>query len=378
LKIDRIEARYLEVPLEGDFRPAWAPGAVQKLNRIVLVRVATDDGLTGTAATTAYAGRAAAISIDTLVTPYLLGKDPFALEEHIRTLRIAHRRGIFAWIVEAALWDIIGQACGQPIWKLLGGYRTRMPAYASFGEARSPGQRAEDTLRAREQGFRAVKLRIHSEKMADDIRQVEEVRKRVGDDFAIIVDANQATTVASPQPGVLWGYDRALRTARELERLGVVWLEEPLPMYDYEGLTRLCRDSVLPIAGGEANRGIPEFGRFIAERCYDIVQPDCTLSEGLLQLKKLQGMAEYHNVVFQPHTWTNGLGLAYNLHLCASSSSCLYLEYPYDPPTFELGSFYRLLAEPIRIDAEGNVALPERPGLGFELDEKAIRFHEVR
>ncbi|HHY38340.1 MAG TPA: hypothetical protein GX507_05370 [Clostridia bacterium] len=88
-------------------------------------------------------------------------------------------------------------------------------------------------------------------------------------------------------------------------------------------------------------------------------------------------MAEYHNISFQPHTWTDGLGLAYNLHLCAASPSCGYFEYPYDPPYFGLESFYRLLAEPIKVDADGEVEVPSKPGVGYDLNEDAIEFYTV-
>jgi len=107
-------------------------------------------------------------------------------------------------------------------------------------------QRAGDALRIKEEGFTALKLRIHSNSMAEDIRQVEEVRKAVGSEIEIMVDANQASTVSCPEPGVTWSYSRALKTAQELDRLGVVWLEEPLPKYDFEGLTQHSQNRLGP------------------------------------------------------------------------------------------------------------------------------------
>ncbi len=378
MKITNIETRYLEIPLEGDFHPPWAPGMCTKLHQVLYVKVETDEGISGHAATTAYAGKAAAENINVLVTPFLIGKDPFSLEDHIRVLRIAHQRAIFSWVVECALWDIIGQKCGQPIYKLLGGSRRKMPAYACFAELRDLATRRHDLQKIKELGFKALKMRIHSPTLEEDLAQVALAREILGPDIDIMCDANQAATWASDQPGVVWDYARALRTANELEKFGVLWLEEPLPKFDYKGLSQLCRDSVLPIAGGESNRGIHEFGALIENHCYDIIQVDPTFSEGMLQLKKLQGMCEYHNIIFQPHSWTNGLGFAYSLHLAASSNSSLYIEYPYDPPVYGLGSFHAILKEPVTVDKEGYITLSDKPGVGYEICQEAIDRYTVK
>lgn len=378
MKITNIETRYLEVPMEGTFYPPWAPGMSSSIHQILYIKIDTDEGISGYAATTAYAAKAAAVNIDVLVTPYLLGKDPFALEDHIRVLRIAHQRAIFAWVVECALWDIIGKKCGQPIYKLLGGSRRTMKAYACLAELRSLDTRRKDLQKIKDMGFKALKMRIHSETIAQDIEQVEMARQVLGPDIDIMCDANQAATWASNEPGVVWDYARALRTANELEKLGVLWLEEPLPKFDYKGLAKLCQDSILPIAGGESNRGVHEFGALIENHCYDIIQVDPTFSEGMLQLKKLQGMCEYYNIIFQPHSWTNGLGFAYSLHLAAASNSALYIEYPYDPPVYDLASFYAILKDPITVDSQGCITISDKPGVGYEINEEAIEKYTVR
>lgn len=371
MRISKIEVRYIEIPLEGVLRPTWAPGMQVNKHKILFLRVKTDEGISGVAATTAYAGQAAAINVNELVTPYLIGKDPFALEENTRILRIAHQRGIYAWLVENALWDIIGKTCGQPIYKLLGGSKKKVRAYACWGEIRDPATRCDNLEALKEEGFTALKVRIHAEKIDEDIALVENVRNIVGNEFHIICDANQATTWPSIKPGIRWDYARAVRTANKLEELGVVWLEEPLSKFDYKGLSRLCEDVVLPIAGGETNKGIHEIGALIENHCYDIVQVDPTFSEGLLQLKKMQGMAEYYNITFQPHSWTNGVGFGYSLHLC-SAADATYIEYPYDPPALGIESFFALLKEPLRIDSSGYIELSERPGLGFEINDEAV------
>src|SRR5581483_8885915 len=139
----------------------------------IILKIHTDEGIVGVGTP----GYSVAGNLESWVKRQLIGKDPFAMEQHARMLRMAG--GCFG--VEIALWDLIGKACGQPLYKLWGGFADRVPAYASFVEVRSPEQRAEDTLRARDAGYRAVKLRIHDWTMAEDVAQVAAVRQAVGD-----------------------------------------------------------------------------------------------------------------------------------------------------------------------------------------------------
>src|SRR5262249_57386211 len=120
---------------------------------------------------------------------------------------------------------------------------------------------------------------LHDWTLEQDIAQVEAVRHAMGDDFTILVDANQAQQpgTAHPLPGPVWRYERALQTARELHDLGVFWLEEPLDRYDFEGLKRLCDASDILIAGGENNRGLHELRLLIEQDIYDVIQPHAML-----------------------------------------------------------------------------------------------------
>jgi AbrB family looped-hinge helix DNA binding protein len=128
----------------------------------------------------------------------------------------------------------------------------------------------------------------------------------------------------------------------------VVWLEEPLPRFDFDSIARLSAEVDIPIAGGEANAGLHEFKWLIERRCYDILQPDATLSEGIFQLRKVAGMAEAFGLQFVPHTWADGVGMAANLQLAASVPNCGWLEFPHDPPNFTTEAFQALLVEPLR------------------------------
>jgi len=159
----------------------------------------------------------------------------------------------------------------------------------------------------------------------------------------------------------------------------VRWLEEPLPRHEYDNLRRL-RDKLdtLPIAGGEDNHGLHEFKLLIEKGSYDILQPDALLSEGVGQMRKVAALAEAYGLEVAPHTWGNGIGLLANLHLAAAIPNCPYLEFPHDPPSgFDLTARDQMLAEPLTIDHEGFVHVPDRPGFGIVLDDERISRHTV-
>ena len=358
-------------PLPAVARPAWAPGSTWTRWGGAILKIHTDEGITGIGAP----GYGAASNFESWVKPQLIGKDPFAIEQHARVLRMAGG----CWGVEIALWDVIGKACGQPVYKLWGGYADRVPAYASFIEVRSPERRAEDVLGCRDQGYRAVKLRVHDWDLKEDVAQVAAVREAVGDTMTIMVDANQAQQPGTPQPqpGPVWTEQRALQMARELERLGVYWLEEPLDRYNFDGLTRLCAAVDLLIAGGENNRGLHEFRWLIERDCYDVLQPEALVTEGIGQLRKIAAMAEMHHKLVAPHHGGGGVGLAAHLHLCAAIPNASFLEVFNDPPCMTSDIFQWYLTEPLKVDMEGYVSVPQKPGLGVELDEEKINRFRV-
>jgi D-galactarolactone cycloisomerase len=377
MEITRVSSRVVEMPLEGEFRPAWMRGESQSSFVMTLVEVETDVGITGIGA--ADAGLEAAVAIERFVAPYFVGRDPTQVERLTEVLRDAEILAPPLYCMELPLWDIIGKAAGLPVCKLWGGHKDRVRAYCATGELRSAERRVEDVRGLVEDGFGAVKLRFHSPDPRDDVAVAEAVREAVGDDVELIVDANQAGVLPGVGGHERWDFQQALGVARELERLGVLWLEEPLPRHDYDGLARLRdRLDTLSIAGGECNHGLHEFKLLIERGCYDILQPDVVISEGAFQLWKVSALAEAAHLQVVPHTWTNGIGLMANLHLAAAIPTCSWLEFPHDPGsgwTAQAGN--QMLAEPPWIDDEGYVRVPDRPGFGFELDEERIAHYTV-
>jgi D-galactarolactone cycloisomerase len=365
------------MPLSAEFRPAWARGRVQTNIVMVIVEIETDVGITGVGA--AHAGAEAAIAVERFVAPYMIGQDPTRVEFLTAILRDAEILGPPVYFLEIPLWDIVGKLANLPVFKLWGGFSDRIAAYCATAEVRSPEQRVDDVGRMLAEGFRAVKLRFHSPDPRDDLKVVEAIRAAVGNRIAIMVDANQAGVEPGLSGHNRWGFQRALSVAQELEHLEVTWLEEPLARHDYSGLARLRdRLTTIKLAGGEDNHGIHEFKLLIDRGCYDILQPDALLSEGIFQLRKIAAMAEAAHIELVPHTWGNGIGLLANLHLAASIPDCSFLEFPHDPPSgFTLESRDQMLREPLKIDSDGMVRVPDRPGFGFVLDEEQIAKYTV-
>ncbi len=376
MKIDRIELFHVAIPLPKPFYPAWIPGYPQTVNRFTLLRLTTDEGVQGLAAGVAFEREREGLG--GLLGPYLIGLDPTDIPTARQRIREASYLGWRNYWIEAAFWDIYGKMEGKPVWALLGGkYGGRVPVYASTGEVHPPEQRVEEVLRLREMGFKTVKLRVHSFDPTEDISQVESVRKAVGDSMAIGVDANQGWRVALIDDAPLWDLDRAVDFARACADLDVAWIEEPLDMYAYDEQAELCRQSEVPIAGGELNGGWHEFRVMLEKGSYDIYQPDATMGGGISDAVQVLEACQERGLGFTPHTWTNGLGLLINLHVYACGPRDQPIEYPYEPPGWTPEYRDGILTEPIQIASDGSVAVPEEPGLGIHLDEdKLARYGE--
>ena len=358
MKIERVRLERRSIELDPPFHAAWDPEPRRSFEA-TLVLVETDEGLTGIG------------SGDTMdgferYEHLFVGQDPLAVERHVAVLEtITFHAGRY-WPLEAALWDLAGKAAGKTAAELLGGQLDRVAAYASTGEQRSPAERAESALRLREEGFKALKLRIDRTRLDEGLAAVEAVREAVGDSMEIMVDLNQGWRMPG-DIGPALDFATVASTAARLRELDVFWLEEPLPREDVRGYASLRQDSGLRIAGGEMARTTRELEAFEAADALDVYQPDAVLSVGLLRERELAERVTARGHFFTPHTWTNGIGLLANLHLTAGVGGGPYFEFPYDPPGWTPERRDFMLAEPVRVDAEGFLTVPDRPGLGFEL-----------
>lgn len=371
LRIRAVESYNVQLPYEHEFRPSWQPGLVRDSREFTLVKVTTEGGVTGWSGADGHQAGA----IDRWVAPYLVGLPITAAEFHATSLRHATAK----WFVDMALWDAIGKIAGLPLHRLWGSVRDKIPAYASTSTLRDPKCTAELASTYREACYKALKVRIHRDNLRDDLAVVDAIIDAVPS-MTIMVDANQATHLPSPSRDVPWDYYAAKTAADELADREVLWLEEPLPRHDLDGLARLTAETSIYIAGGEANTGLHEFRRLIDRRAYDIIQPDCTLSEGISQMRKIAAYTEMAGLHFVPHHGLSGLGLAATMHLACTIPGPMWLEMMDEPgvrPISEYQCLGGIIATPIEIDADGCVRPSERPGLGVEIDEDAIGEYRV-
>jgi L-alanine-DL-glutamate epimerase-like enolase superfamily enzyme len=369
MKITELKVRQFEMPLQKPFHPTWEPFP-HVHSRTTIVEIHTDEGHVGIGSGGVPVRWDAAARM-------LVGQDPFDLETHTWNLRSMAFFVGRPWPIEVALWDIIGKASGQPVYKLLGGGSPKIRAYASTGECRPTEARVEAAKQTVDAGFKAMKLRFHSEDWRDDVKTLEAVRKAVGDDVDIMVDGNWGWRIPPDQQRHRWDLRTAIAAAKAMEEYGVYWLEEPLDAYDYDGLAELREHlTTLRLAGGELNRGPEEIKTYLEKGCFDVYQPDCTFIGGISTTRRIAAMVQSHGKVFSPHTWTNGIGFVANLHCAAAARIVPYIEFPYDPPNWLPEHRDFLFREPVMIDAEGYVSLPDGPGLGIELDEEKLSKYE--
>jgi L-alanine-DL-glutamate epimerase-like enolase superfamily enzyme len=360
MKIATVEA----VPLGIPWKPTDPPSPwTARLGKQVLVRVATDDGLVGWGEAFALGAPAAVCAVvrDALA-PLLVGEPPTDLERlvdrlHRSTLLFGRRGlGMFAISgVELALWDLIGQLRGVPVYELLGGLaQARIPAYASLARFDRPADVARAAAAAVAEGFRGVKLH------QTDLASVAAAREAVGPSTALMLDVNCPWTPAE-----------AIRMGRALAPYDLAWLEEPVwPPEDYQGLARVAAALDTPIAAGENEATAIGFREMLRAGAADILQPSPTKVGGLGEARKIVTLAGAWNVSVVPHSFYFGPGLAAALHLAAATPGMAWVEWPMG----ELAA--PLLAAPIR-PVDGWLSPPAGPGLGGRPSEAALRGHPL-
>ena len=348
----------------GSIEPAWDKGGSMHFNRGggSFTEVHTSEGLVGI-------GPGMEPSIVSSVLEVVNGEDPFEIEKisqrlkyHVSTLPYQGTAG-----VDIAIWDIIGKATGKPLYKLWGGSKNRMMPYASMILLSHPEERAELARTLSDDGWKAIKIRLHHETMQEDIRTVELVRESVGDSMEIMVDANQAQSSGKWQPGVIWDYRRAYETGKLLQDLDVYWMEEPLQRFAFKELAQLNRSLSLPVAGGENNRGIHEFRAMVENDVYDVLQPESMVMDGITELRKIGTLAELYGKKIVPHHGGGDIGVIAHLHLVASWSHAPFLELLNDPPIGSYKHKFAIFDNPPQVE-NGWIDLPDKPGLGVEID----------
>jgi L-alanine-DL-glutamate epimerase-like enolase superfamily enzyme len=379
MRIRRIRADWLHVPIPEERQHTTDFGRIAAFDS-TLVRVETEGGLTGfgeAKAAVGSAGTNAALvtCIEQELAPLLIGEDARdisrlwdvmynGLRAHYAIARghafpILGRRGLTIGAlagIDMALWDLLGKALGQPVWRLLGGRRhTRMPAYASGGWAPADGIAAELQRFVDRGDFRAVKMRVGAGDGTLDhsIRRVRAAREGLDDSITIMCDAHGTWTVAE-----------AKRFCRAVADCDIGWLEEPVTADDKRGQAEVRASTDIPIASGESEFTRFDFRDLIELRAVDILQPDLSIAGGITEAMRIEALASAYQLRCAPHLWGGALTFASGLHVAAVASSGFILEY-------SLGAnpmLHELAVEDFPV-VEGYVEIPDRPGLGVTIDE---------
>ena len=344
MKITRVVAE-----AESRRRPSPVRDALQTLDThgACRVTVETDEGISGRASIgfgrlDAAPALLAALIADELA-PAAVGEDPFmirGIRDKLQSLTDYHGTAGLATLgiagIDIALWDLVGRAVGQPVWRLLGARRDRVPAYAMVGWLNYDLDGLKRVcLKAVEQGFRGVKIKVGAPTLEEDAARIEAVRAVIGPRTALMVDANQ-----------VFARHEALRRGRVYEQLGCYWFEEPLRADDTDGLAELARALTIPIASGENNYGRRQFRALFEARAVDIVQPDLRRAGGVTECLEIGLLADAFAVPYASH------GGGVHLHLLAALPNALFLESGLLPE----GAPTRLI--------DGCLPLPEDPGFG--------------
>jgi len=376
MKITAMELYHVSVPLKHTFWPTWIPGYPQTHNRFTLIKLVTDERIEGYSAGSAMGKEREGLG--DLIGGYLMGADPTDIENIQALLKQAGFLGWRNFWIEPACWDILGKRSGKPLYELLGGEARPVEVYCSTGEMHEPGKRVDELLAMRERGFRTAKLRVKNPTLEADTRHIETIRKGVGEDLVLGVDANQGWLVTIVDKVPAWDLNRARRFANACHDNQITWLEEPLDSRDYDGNAALKKVSPVKISGAELNYGWDEIKIMLEKDCFHIYQPDATFAGGIAQVRKVMEACRQQGREFSPHTWTNGIGFYVNWNMVlADRENRLPLEYPLEEPSWVPEMREGIIA-PILPDANGVLHPFTRPGLGFEIDKDLLKRYGKR
>ena len=359
MKIRDVRVRAVAAPMK---RPLATSTGKLTLAPLVLIDLETDTGVTGRAYLFAI-GRHNLAPIARLVeamAEMVKGDEvsPFDLERKLRaryTLLGLHNIVLFAIAgLDMAAWDALGQSLGQPLARLLGSTPRPIPAYNSKGLGILPEKElVKEAAELLDEGFRAVKLRMGRPEARDDLQMLRAVKSEIGPEVTLMVDFNQALSVAE-----------ALKRGRMIDdEGGVTWIEEPIRADDFAGNSRIAREIATPIQIGENFMGPEQMAQALAAGACDYVMPDAERIGGVTGWMRAAALAQGAGVEMSSHLFPE-----VSCHLLAATPTAHWLEY--------VDWADAVLAEPLRVK-DGHLMVPDAPGIGLKWDEKAVKQYQL-
>ncbi len=320
---------------------------------LALVKIETDEGITGIGLGSG--GKIAEATIEHLKKE-LIGEDPIDVERLWHKMwipKLIGRRGITTRAISAidiGLWDVRAKVAGLPLYKLLGGYRDRVPTYIAGGyyeEGKGLKELAEEMESNVEMGAKAIKMKVGAVSARDDADRVKVVREAIGPDVKLLVDANCA-----------YKPYEAVQLAKRIEEYDIFWFEEPIAADDYAGHRKISMATSIPIATGENEYTRYGFRDLIAQEAVSILNADAKILGGVTEFMKVVALAQAHNLEIAPHGSQD-----IHVHLVAAISNGLILEFYRDTVDPMWGKMYR---ETLKLNDDGTVSPPSVPGIGVE------------
>jgi L-alanine-DL-glutamate epimerase-like enolase superfamily enzyme len=373
MKITGIEAMAIAVPVKASFWTSLQPMGGGKAVTELIVKVHTDAGIVGLGEGHGGPPLAAARLIHSELQALLIGEDPLRPEYLWKKLfSITHSRrsaweiwGISREQLEVAMaaldiahWDIVGKQAGLPLYRILGGYTNQVPAYVTGGyytEGRAIPELIAECEGYVEAGYKAVKIKVGGTTLDEDVARVQALRKALGDDINIMLDANRA-----------WDVKTAIEAAHRFADARPRWLEEPIQWYDdLRAMSFLRQHTHIPLASGENAHHRFDARELLEQRAIDVMQFDGTKNGGITEWRKIAGMCSMYHVDVAPHHDPQIHG-----HIVAAIPNGLTVESFHNPDRDPL--WPDLYAESARLEG-GVLYLSERPGLGISFNEDFVR-----
>jgi L-alanine-DL-glutamate epimerase-like enolase superfamily enzyme len=391
MRIRDVRTIPVEYPLP---RPVFDANYIMATKPALLVEVVTDEGLIGLGEAAHFGGplRSTQTVIEGELRDHLLGEDSREIErlwEQMHQRAYKHARGgvLIAAMsgIDIALWDLRGKMSGMPLWRLLGGYRRRLPAYATGGfyaEGKGVRELCDEMHGYCQHGFRAVKMKVGRNSdvegsplrsmahrgvcevpLTEDLARVRAVRETIGSDIRLMVDANGA-----------WDIPTAVKMGRAMEPFDIYWYEEPVSPDDLTGSAEVAAKVMIPVAGYETcTYGKVGFRDYIAARAIHFVQPDVAWCGGLTEALKIAHLAQAWNMPLAPHIHGSAIAVTAAAHLlgAVANASMAEMVFPAHPLMADL------VREPLVVDRTGHIELSDRPGLGVELEPDVVSKYRV-
>jgi galactonate dehydratase/glucarate dehydratase len=366
MRITGLRPTPVAVPFREDER--WAYGGRRGLVS-VLLELTTDEGLVGLGEAPAYPSTDIVLSVLRSIEPLVLGEDPFAVERLMKRIHLVgtwhHVKATSPAIaaVEMACWDIVGKACDQPLVNLLGGRVRDQVEFFYYVSQKSPDEVAADGRRGAQQGFRTFYLKVGADELRDDVERVAALREGAGEGAHIRVDANEA-----------WSSAAAIRAVNELARYELELVEQPVSGRNLAEMAYVRSRLPVPLLANEASWTRYDQLEVIRHGAADVLSVDNQMDGGLLNLKRGAGICEVAGLPVLKHSLGElGVGVYAALHVMASTPNFTYANQ----------SYASLLADDVLEGGapphrDGTLPVPERPGLGVELDaERVGRYSEL-